>query len=133
MAMLHRNLIRRWRGGLVSHRAAFKAPSLPYQSNARTELPGAVGNRNWPRNWPRACWRLTPMGPAKDLNRYHLDWISRLSVTFLSTMARQALCAIMLFAGVASLGLFGLAAPADAQGAVRSVHGDWQIRCDTPP
>ncbi|MGC1352849.1 MAG: invasion associated locus B family protein, partial [Xanthobacteraceae bacterium] len=20
-----------------------------------------------------------------------------------------------------------------AQGAVRSVHGDWQIRCDTPP
>jgi invasion protein IalB len=25
------------------------------------------------------------------------------------------------------------AAPALAQGAVRSVHGDWQIRCDTPP
>jgi invasion protein IalB len=24
-------------------------------------------------------------------------------------------------------------APALAQGAVRSVHGDWQIRCDTPP
>ncbi len=23
--------------------------------------------------------------------------------------------------------------PALAQGAVRSVHGDWQIRCDTPP
>jgi invasion protein IalB len=23
--------------------------------------------------------------------------------------------------------------PAAAQGAVRSVHGDWQIRCDTPP
>src|SRR5215470_7470811 len=22
---------------------------------------------------------------------------------------------------------------AHAQGAVRSVHGDWQIRCDTPP
>jgi invasion protein IalB len=73
------------------------------------------------------------MGPAKDLNRYHLDWISRLSVTFLSTMARQALCAIILFAGTASLGLFGLAVPAHAQGAVRSVHGDWQIRCDTPP
>jgi invasion protein IalB len=27
----------------------------------------------------------------------------------------------------------GLACPANAQGAVRSVHGDWQIRCDTPP
>ena len=26
-----------------------------------------------------------------------------------------------------------LAQPAAAQGAVRSVHGDWQIRCDTPP
>jgi invasion protein IalB len=26
-----------------------------------------------------------------------------------------------------------LSAPAHAQGAVRSVHGDWQIRCDTPP
>ena len=28
---------------------------------------------------------------------------------------------------------FGLTASASAQGAVRSVHGDWQIRCDTPP
>ncbi|HWL05278.1 MAG TPA: invasion associated locus B family protein [Xanthobacteraceae bacterium] len=39
---------------------------------------------------------------------------------------------------LAAFGL-GLAAvwaatnPAAAQGAVRSVHGDWQIRCDTPP
>src|ERR1700694_2654229 len=29
--------------------------------------------------------------------------------------------------------LLGLTASAGAQGAVRSVHGDWQIRCDTPP
>jgi len=28
---------------------------------------------------------------------------------------------------------FGLTVAAGAQGAVRSVHGDWQIRCDTPP
>jgi invasion protein IalB len=41
------------------------------------------------------------------------------------------------FAG--ALGLAGLLAislqtgPAAAQGAVRSVHADWQIRCDTPP
>jgi invasion protein IalB len=27
----------------------------------------------------------------------------------------------------------GSAAPANAQGTVRSVHNDWQIRCDTPP
>ncbi|MGA2055918.1 MAG: invasion associated locus B family protein [Bradyrhizobium sp.] len=36
-------------------------------------------------------------------------------------------------AGLAILGWFGLTTPAGAQGAVRSVHGDWQIRCDTPP
>ena len=29
--------------------------------------------------------------------------------------------------------LLGLTEAARAQGAVRSVHGDWQIRCDTPP
>src|SRR6185503_7983370 len=27
----------------------------------------------------------------------------------------------------------GASAPASAQGVVRSVHNDWQIRCDTPP
>jgi invasion protein IalB len=27
----------------------------------------------------------------------------------------------------------GMTQAANAQGAVRSVHGDWQIRCDTPP
>jgi invasion protein IalB len=36
-------------------------------------------------------------------------------------------------AGLAILCWSGLTAPANAQGAVRSVHGDWQIRCDTPP
>jgi invasion protein IalB len=29
--------------------------------------------------------------------------------------------------------LSGLCDDAQAQGTVRSVHGDWQIRCDTPP
>jgi invasion protein IalB len=29
--------------------------------------------------------------------------------------------------------LFGSTHTASAQGAVRSVHGDWQIRCETPP
>ncbi|MDF2997028.1 MAG: invasion associated locus family protein [Xanthobacteraceae bacterium] len=40
-----------------------------------------------------------------------------------------------LFAS-AALGLMWLAAgtpSAHAQGVVRSVHGEWQIRCDTPP
>jgi invasion protein IalB len=35
--------------------------------------------------------------------------------------------------GFAVACFFGLTAAAGAQGAVRSVHGDWQIRCDTPP
>jgi invasion protein IalB len=39
-------------------------------------------------------------------------------------LARLALTLIMLF---------GLAGVAAAQGVVKSVHGDWQIRCDTPP
>ena len=34
---------------------------------------------------------------------------------------------------LAIMALLGLTAAAHAQGAVRSVHGDWQIRCDTPP
>jgi invasion protein IalB len=29
--------------------------------------------------------------------------------------------------------VLGFAGPASAQGAIKSVHGDWQIRCDTPP
>jgi invasion protein IalB len=36
----------------------------------------------------------------------------------------RALAAATMAAGVG---------PAAAQGVVRSVHGDWQIRCDTPP
>lgn len=32
-----------------------------------------------------------------------------------------------------ALSLGGFAAPAAAQGVVRSVHDDWQIRCETPP
>jgi invasion protein IalB len=40
--------------------------------------------------------------------------------------------------GLAGLALatalaLGSSTPALAQGAVRSTHGDWQIRCDTPP
>jgi len=34
-------------------------------------------------------------------------------------------------AAVASIAM--AAVPASAQGTVKSVHGDWQIRCDTPP
>ncbi len=33
---------------------------------------------------------------------------------------------------LAAAAFFAVPAPANAQGAVRSTHGDWQIRCDTP-
>jgi invasion protein IalB len=42
--------------------------------------------------------------------------------------------AVKFMGGIVGLTfLLGLTAAAGAQGAVRSVHGDWQIRCDTPP
>ncbi|MBV9457886.1 MAG: invasion associated locus B family protein, partial [Bradyrhizobium sp.] len=57
---------------------------------------------------------MTRMGPKTDL----LTRVRRAAV-----VAADILAAIWL----------GWHAPAHAQGAVRSVHGDWQIRCDTPP
>src|SRR5262249_7115211 len=44
-------------------------------------------------------------------------------------MSPKAAIAGLTFA----LSLAGSAAPAAAQGVVRSVHDDWQIRCETPP
>ncbi|QIP06280.1 invasion associated locus B family protein [Bradyrhizobium symbiodeficiens] len=38
-----------------------------------------------------------------------------------------------LFGLLAAIVLLAFPGLAHAQGAVRSVHGDWQIRCDTPP
>ncbi len=40
--------------------------------------------------------------------------------------------AVMAVIAVAAC-LFGSTLAASAQGAIRSVHGDWQIRCETPP
>jgi invasion protein IalB len=33
----------------------------------------------------------------------------------------------------AAVGMLAASGPAAAQGAVKSVHSDWQVRCDTPP
>jgi invasion protein IalB len=46
-----------------------------------------------------------------------------------SMAAAWAALAILLVVSTA----IGMPGTAHAQGAVRSVHGDWQIRCDTPP
>lgn len=39
----------------------------------------------------------------------------------------------LLIAAAAGLALAATAAPAAAQGAVKSKHGDWELRCETPP
>ncbi|MGQ3675670.1 invasion associated locus B family protein [Xanthobacter sp. TB0139] len=39
----------------------------------------------------------------------------------------------LLLAAATLCGMAAAAGPAAAQGTVKSVHGDWQIRCDTPP
>jgi len=44
------------------------------------------------------------------------------------TFARMSIFVIALGAAAPMLPAHGL-----AQGAVRSVHGDWELRCDTPP
>ncbi len=77
-------------------KAAFKAPSLRYQSeyHQRIDPDGAFETSG-----------KTQCGPAA---------------------AGRAGCSPPAF-------LLGLTGAASAQGAVRSVHGDWQIRCDTPP
>jgi invasion protein IalB len=61
----------------------------------------------------------TPMGPSKHRTR--------------AAASRGNPFAVGLAGCLAIALLLGLTASASAQGAVRSVHGDWQIRCDTPP
>lgn len=46
---------------------------------------------------------------------------------------RASIFVLLARAIVAGLLLVSAAQPAFSQGAVRSVHGDWQIRCETPP
>jgi len=47
-------------------------------------------------------------------------------------LSRAVASAVTWFACVCAA-LLAPSGAAHAQGAVRSVHGDWQIRCDTPP
>jgi invasion protein IalB len=51
----------------------------------------------------------------------------------ISVIARSLAALGFATLGVALACFLGMTASASAQGAVRSVHGDWQIRCDTPP
>ena len=46
---------------------------------------------------------------------------------------RRCLTGLLAVVGLIGALMVASVLPAAAQGAVRSVHGDWQIRCDTPP
>jgi invasion protein IalB len=90
---------------------AFKAPSLPGQP-AKPMPRDAIVWRETGKRQVRDHLGSTRMGPFGALMRP----------------------AWMLACGVlAAALLLGAGGAARAQGAVRSVHGDWQIRCDTPP
>jgi invasion protein IalB len=45
----------------------------------------------------------------------------------------QSLKSLAAAAAIAVAAMLGTAGDALAQGAVKSVHSDWQVRCDTPP
>ncbi len=66
---------------------------------------------------------------ANDSRRLYRFSAVRARLTGVAAMASAAATAIALMAAT----VIGAPHAALAQGAVRSVHGDWQIRCDTPP
>jgi invasion protein IalB len=90
---------------------AFKPPSLPYQRSFQARL---LEQRMHKGSAPMGC--------------------SKRRVTTAGRRNRVAVGAGCLLAALLEAALvLGVSATAHAQGAVRSVHGDWQIRCDTPP
>jgi invasion protein IalB len=91
--------------------AAFKVPSLPSSPGFRTE------HYHWDTKGS------TLMGPS---NHQHEQANRRRAFDIAGLRG-------LLAGGFAIACLLGMTAVAGAQGAVRSVHGDWQIRCDTPP
>jgi invasion protein IalB len=50
-----------------------------------------------------------------------------------TAVARRGARQLTSVAAVTVAALLALSVPVSAQGAVRSVHQDWQVRCDTPP
>ncbi len=55
----------------------------------------------------------------------------RYLATFLAALVQC--CGVPGFACLAAFVIAASPSPAFSQGAVKSVHGDWQIRCETPP
>jgi invasion protein IalB len=95
-------------------------PSLPYQSAVRTDLKGISKGP-------------TRMGPSKHRARSTARRGNRFAARFGRRLGASLTGTSLIGPSLAVALLLGLTASASAQGAVRSVHGDWQIRCDTPP
>jgi invasion protein IalB len=68
---------------------------------------------------------------ASEPLRYH-QGTTRMGPVTLPTERAYGLRGLLALA-VLTVALLGASMQAHGQGAVRSVHGDWQIRCDTPP
>lgn len=66
---------------------------------------------------------------ANDSRRLYRFSAVRARLTRVAAMTSAAATAVAMIAAT----VVGVPHTAWAQGAVRSVHGDWQIRCDTPP
>jgi invasion protein IalB len=113
---------------------------LPYHSNVRTEIAKNIGlPRILAKNTGKGnSGKMTRTVPSKNQSSRAADR-GRHSLRHFGPSGRLAPGALaggfFLTAFLTVfLGFFlGLTASANAQGAVRSVHGDWQIRCDTPP
>jgi invasion protein IalB len=84
---------------------------LPYQSFSWTDIAKTTAKGS------------TLMGHSK----FQHGQVAGRNARFVAALCRLGLGCAALAA------LSALPTAASAQGAVRSVHGDWQIRCDTPP
>jgi invasion protein IalB len=123
---LHRNLIRADGAARPGQGIAFKAPSLRYQSTIQIGI--CRGNIK------EILEGSTLMGPSKHRARNAANCGHPFAAGFGRLMMGAKLTVTRLTVTSLAVALFfGLTASASAQGAVRSVHGDWQIRCDTPP
>jgi len=69
-------------------------------------------------------------GELPGIKRVPRDWMMRILEQSWHALAVRARLAAILLAALPALLPSGSAL---AQGAVKSVHKDWQIRCDTPP
>jgi invasion protein IalB len=101
-------------------KTAFKAPSFPTNPAFGSATPTI--SRTTARD-------LTRMGPSKSDTRPAQDRHNPAAAASVVRIRGIRLLAAMIAAMLFS----GMGGAAHAQGAVKSVHGDWQIRCDTPP